>query len=957
MSDFYSEDFRRLNKSMLEQKLVVFVGAGVSMGSGLLSWNGLTNEIKKTLGDTSFTQNDNTIIPQLYYNSRGKKEYIELIKDLLFNSDIKPNIIHDKIVKLKPRYVITTNYDNLIEKAFYNNGEFLDVVERDSDLPYVQSDRMIIKMHGGFKYNNFVLKEDDYLSYHNNFILIENYIKALFSRYTILFIGYSFNDPDTKQILNWVRDILKEDQQRAYLIDIEHDADQQIHEYYKNMGINLIYAKQFKNIPTDKTEITSLILDKIIMPQYNQIAVLNERLKVYDIFNYIPTNYIYEQIRKIYLCYIVNNNLYFYEDNDQIDPSAIKSYLQDDDLNSQYIYILSSLQKSSIEKIIFEKHDKFKYDINHFFDDISLFEEFNYCSIKEKSQTIKQTSFKDRMFLAYCFYYLKDYCKSYSMLSTISDNCLKKGEIDKYVMSEINRINVGKLLVNDYSLKIENEEKSRIEKEIYSKNNNNTYYMYLSNTEKNDIIEDLISLRFIYKSTSEIINIGKTVEEESRTDYIVHSDLPAYKKIEQQVKELYLYMQLNFLLLNVYSETQNLYTMFIDSLLLSLSTKKDIKNNFMHGKSENIVLDKLSRFDVMIICRFVPFKELRSLILKYKIENIALNKESIMYLKLILNNFSDAFNNNIERVFDPHIINKAFILLGNTLSNEDNDSFYKISFILLTNYNYDFEYKYLNDFIVYHFKNGIDLFSHNQIKQLIEASCRNLLNLNQVTISQNYFHLLKNLCSIYEKFPEHENLLFTDVELNRFKLELDIYLLMYLYRICSDHIKKTIKNVILEKLDNNYNNKLYYYSIVCGITEPDLKYETKLFQSAQYTIESSNNQDKTTDHELYDINAPIHCFNLYYIDKLISVEGFKNIIRDDKSLSFMVNPDEYNYDNFDPQELKTFSEKSLEIVSNNRTAYNKIGAILKQNLQSNWDEKLAKIHIKYFCRYEDEIKQ
>ena len=130
-----------------------------------------------------------------------------------------------------------------------------------------------------------------------------------------------------------------------------------------------------------------------------------------------------------------------------------------------------------------------------------------------------------------------------------------------------------------------------------------------------------------------------------------------------------------------------------------------------------------------------------------------------------------------------------------------------------------------------------------------------------------------------------------------------------------------------------------------------------MFQSAQYTIESSNNQDKTTDHELYDINAPIHCFNLYYIDKLISVEGFKNIIRDDKSLSFMVNPDEYNYDNFDPQELKTFSEKSLEIVSNNRTAYNKIGAILKQNLQSNWDEKLAKIHIKYFCRYEDEIKQ
>ena len=171
MENNYTEDFRLLNNSML---------------SGLLSWNGLIKELQDRLGITD-NYNDNTIIPQLYYNSRGKKEYNELIQSLLYNPNTIPNPIHECLVKINPRYIITTNYDNLIEKAFSANGIFLNVVEKDSDLPYAHTDHILIKMHGGFKYNNYVLKEDDYLNYTKNFTLIENYVKALFARYTVLF--------------------------------------------------------------------------------------------------------------------------------------------------------------------------------------------------------------------------------------------------------------------------------------------------------------------------------------------------------------------------------------------------------------------------------------------------------------------------------------------------------------------------------------------------------------------------------------------------------------------------------------------------------------------------------------------------------------------------------------------------------------------------------------------------
>ena len=150
----YAEDFRFLNKSMLNNELVVFVGAGVSMGSGLPSWNKLVEEIQARLGISDSSFSDNTIIPQLYYNSRGKKDYNELIRSLLYKPYTLPNNVHECLVKINPRYIITTNYDELIEQAFSDAGIFLDVIEKDSDLPYAHTDHMLIKMHGGFKYDN-----------------------------------------------------------------------------------------------------------------------------------------------------------------------------------------------------------------------------------------------------------------------------------------------------------------------------------------------------------------------------------------------------------------------------------------------------------------------------------------------------------------------------------------------------------------------------------------------------------------------------------------------------------------------------------------------------------------------------------------------------------------------------------------------------------------------------------
>ena len=61
-----------------------------------------------------------------------------------------------------------------------------------------------------FKHNNFVLKEEDYLNYSDNFKLIETLVKSIFSTNTVVFIGYSLNDYNIKLILNWTKTLLKD---------------------------------------------------------------------------------------------------------------------------------------------------------------------------------------------------------------------------------------------------------------------------------------------------------------------------------------------------------------------------------------------------------------------------------------------------------------------------------------------------------------------------------------------------------------------------------------------------------------------------------------------------------------------------------------------------------------------------------------------------------------------------
>ncbi len=251
----FISDIELIHRANSQNKLVIFAGAGVSLDSGVPSWGTLVNMLHNELGEEKL-EPDYMISPQLFFHSRDKKEYNEKIREILKYNKVKPNPIHDKILDLEPLHIITTNFDDLLEQAQQAKNKTYQIIKRDSHLPYSQSHQLLVKMHGDLEELNMVLKEDDYLDYSKNFPLTEALVRFVFASKLVLFVGFSFSDPNLKQILKRVRNVLREDFQPAYLFTLEKPSFIQ-REYFKKKGIRIIpYDPNIEHYLTLTNQIT-----------------------------------------------------------------------------------------------------------------------------------------------------------------------------------------------------------------------------------------------------------------------------------------------------------------------------------------------------------------------------------------------------------------------------------------------------------------------------------------------------------------------------------------------------------------------------------------------------------------------------------------------------------------------------------------------------------------------------
>lgn len=948
----YEESKRIIKEAQENKKLVLFVGAGASISSGMPSWSEAISKIKTHLG---IQQEDFLKIPQYYYNERGKKEYTALMRKIFkYGKPLSTSLIHKKIMQFNASTIITTNYDHLIEQAAEENAEVRQVISCDNDIPYKTANKELIKMHGDFEHDNFVLKEDDYLHYSSNFKLIENYIKSIIGSKVILFLGYSFNDPDVKQIFSWIKDILQKDFQRAYLINVDDEYDKNKEDYYKNLGVNVIFAKAWLSSVDKRSEeelekmgpgnILNDTIDKILVSQrLTPTDSIYEELKDFYGLNYVYKRYISSAFRHQGIGINLNDYLYAIrvpnaektllnifepdkEDNhikklrDIISHSAINGYVVNGKTNK-----LSSQNKKTAEWIKelfafnFDKLRKIRKENDNFLDE------------NHPEMYLIQASIS---------YYLEDYVTGINYLKKASKYFYHSQLYVYYFISELNKKYLSQFIPN--SGEQFNQTQNKIFKQLKDESNSinlDQTLRSLPNVGDDQFLNDILHFTVSYSLFQDLYGKSVQSQKEANTIYAMYNGIPAYEQLQRDVEDFLNYELENYLLLDKYQQNVSIYRMYIRSKFISISSPNK-ENELLFGiplKERNIHSTYLNRFDMYLILRYTT--SVRTLFNDYSVKRFEVDKEGLAYLETISDNIlkTRKHKNLISLIrnywnfialcghiqLTQSLVDKVLKSLDDGINYQD---FMRYQHIIADFINNARQQNLLDQRITY-------------LKGILDRALRSMISRGY----EDYERLIKVLGgSIKELGKEYSNTTTIKGLMNK---QLNTTLID-LYSVSSSNIKNRIKTFYKRA---KFNSIPENFDLYCNLTENQIILPKEEIEKDIIAYLKENDQSKE-ETKIVPNSLVRSLVNLYLNDKVVDKKHIKETI--DKYASeedkWLIAPHNFNYKKFNINWLRNYNLPLLRKISS------EVGEKVKQQFiknyqQGNLDKELMNIYFDFFA--------
>ncbi|UUZ65698.1 SIR2 family protein [Polaromonas sp. P1-6] len=244
----------------------IFAGAGLSVASGYVDWRGLMREIANELGLNVDHETNLVAVAQYHFNERRNRTRInqKIIDE--FSSGHTLNDNHKILARLPIATYWTTNYDKMIETALEASGKVVDVKHTVEHLKTTQRGRnaTVYKMHGDVGHpDQAVLTKDDYEGYFRD---REPFVTALTGDLvmkTILFVGFSFSDPNIDYVMSRIRVVLRRQPKQHYCIlrreprrsrekIADYEYRQRQHDYFvkdlARMGIHALMVDEYADI-------------------------------------------------------------------------------------------------------------------------------------------------------------------------------------------------------------------------------------------------------------------------------------------------------------------------------------------------------------------------------------------------------------------------------------------------------------------------------------------------------------------------------------------------------------------------------------------------------------------------------------------------------------------------------------------------------------------------------------
>lgn len=258
-----------------EGRLVFFCGAGVSSRAGLPGFKGLVNQVYENL---KMEKDD---IEQEEYQRKSYERVLGLLEqrlnapesvreEIIFALELTKNAnlsTHEALLRLATSKnqqacrLVTTNYDRGFILAG-QDGKRIDKAPKLS-VPKKSKWQNLIHLHGLIdeeedpEGKNLVVTSADFGAAYLTEGWASRFVTELFHRYTILFVGYSVNDPVMRYVVDALAvDRASGDQQENFFafVGCETGKENQTARAWKAKNVTpIIYSSNYKHIELHKT--------------------------------------------------------------------------------------------------------------------------------------------------------------------------------------------------------------------------------------------------------------------------------------------------------------------------------------------------------------------------------------------------------------------------------------------------------------------------------------------------------------------------------------------------------------------------------------------------------------------------------------------------------------------------------------------------------------------------------
>lgn len=209
------------------KKACFFVGAGLSIPAGFPSWSELLDKLIKVLedrgtmssskkSDYESLKKDPTkflFLAEDIKSEIGSTAFYDYLEEWFGQADAKSTANHELIAQIPSNLTITINYDRLIENGFdqvhkYYPNYYTYKQSREAANSFWKEKYFVLKAHGDANSDpqGLILTQRDYRKTLYKEIGYRSLLQSIFSKFSIVFIGVSLNDPEFNQLLDYLHE-------------------------------------------------------------------------------------------------------------------------------------------------------------------------------------------------------------------------------------------------------------------------------------------------------------------------------------------------------------------------------------------------------------------------------------------------------------------------------------------------------------------------------------------------------------------------------------------------------------------------------------------------------------------------------------------------------------------------------------------------------------------------------